>query len=65
MRELKYNIKQVRTQEIIHAIVKVHAIVEKIAGVNGSLMNCFDVRDHSHLSATTQNVYVVRNRLHG
>ena len=37
MRELKYNTKQVQTQEIIHATVKVHEIVEKIAGVNGPL----------------------------
>ena len=42
MRELKYNTKQVWTQEIVDAIVKVRAIVEKIAGVNGPQGNKFE-----------------------
>ena len=39
MRELNYNARQVWTKEIVHTIVKVHAIVEKIAGMNAPLAN--------------------------
>ena len=38
MRKLKYNTKQVWTDETVHTIVQVHTIVEKIAGVNSPLI---------------------------
>ena len=63
MRELKYNTKQVWTQEIVNLIVKVHAIVEKIAGVNGPLVGAWRLsKSLANMLLLKTNYFAVSSR---